>query len=343
MARKSRKQTAAPMPAPSLYVHVALYIRLSVEDNKKRGCSVENQKLVLNDFLSDKPDFVVYDTYIDNGATGTNFHRPGFQQMLSDIEAGHITDSEIKTLFAKADEQVHVDEIRKQKTYYAMIEEMEKQRTPMMSTKNILFHQFWYMDKLFFAVYGVLICLGIIFITALQYTGLNQNGMITVCMVGAGILSITSISVIDKLFLGKMAELGESCYFNTKQCVAAWLVLSGMINVMILFLIAGYLNYHWSVGLLQVGLYILTPYLVSSITALGILSMETRGKNSSLFGMSAIFLSISYGVIGSIPRALFVTTLWIWAVAFLVSGLLFVMQIKKLLSKMEKGEVLCTN
>ena len=39
----------------------------------------------------------------------------------------------------------------------------------------------------------------------------------------------------------------------------------------------------------------------------------------------------------------FVTTLWIWAVAFLVSGLLFVIQIKKLLSKMEKGEVLCTN
>ena len=31
------------------------------------------------------------------------------------------------------------------------------------------------------------------------------------------------------------------------------------------------------------------------------------------------------------------------AVAFLVSGLLFVMQIKKLLSEMEKGEVLCTN
>lgn len=66
--------------------------------NKKRGCSVENQKLVLNDFLSDKPDFVVYDTYIDNGATGTNFHRPGFQQMLSDIEAGHINCVIVKDL-----------------------------------------------------------------------------------------------------------------------------------------------------------------------------------------------------------------------------------------------------
>ena len=98
MARKSRKQTESPMPATSLYVYVALYIRLSVEDNKKRGCSVENQKLVLNDYLADKPDFVVYDTYIDNGLTGTNFHRPGFQQMLSDIEVGHINCVIVKDL-----------------------------------------------------------------------------------------------------------------------------------------------------------------------------------------------------------------------------------------------------
>mgnify|MGYP000737800289 FL=1 len=69
---------------------IALYIRLSVEDNKKRGHSIENQKLVLENFLAGRPEFVVYNTYVDNGATGTNFHRPGFQQMLSDIEAGLI-------------------------------------------------------------------------------------------------------------------------------------------------------------------------------------------------------------------------------------------------------------
>ena len=37
-------------------------------------------------------------TYIDNGATGTNFHRPGFQQMLSDIEAGLINCVIVKDL-----------------------------------------------------------------------------------------------------------------------------------------------------------------------------------------------------------------------------------------------------
>ena len=98
MARKSRKQPIPTVPAPALSIRVALYIRLSVEDNKKRGCSIENQRLVLNDFLGDKPEFVVYDTYIDNGATGTNFHRVGFQQMLSDIEAGHINCVIVKDL-----------------------------------------------------------------------------------------------------------------------------------------------------------------------------------------------------------------------------------------------------
>lgn len=91
MARKSRKnQTAAPICDTSLYIRTALYIRLSVEDNKKRGHSIENQKLVLENFLAGRPEFVVCNTYVDNGATGTNFHRPGFQQMLSDIEAGLI-------------------------------------------------------------------------------------------------------------------------------------------------------------------------------------------------------------------------------------------------------------
>lgn len=251
--------------------------------------------------------------------------------------------SEIKNLFTKADQQLLVDKTRKQKTYNVMIEELEKQKIPMMSEKNILLHQLYYMDKLFFVVYGVIICLGIIAIAALQHTGVDQNEMIMICMGGAGLLSIMSISVIDKLFFGRVGELGESCYFNTKQCVATWLVLSGMINGAMLFLIVNYLSWHWKIGLLQVGLYILTPYLLSNVIALGILSMETRRKRVSLFGMSVFFLPISYGVIGSIPGIFLITALWMWMVAFFVLGILIVMQVKRLLNKMEKGEILCMN
>ena len=98
MARKSRKQQQATAPAADLTIRAALYIRLSVDDKKTGSISIETQKLILNHYLESKPEIFVYDTYIDNGATGTNFHRPGFQQMLSDIEAGYINCVIVKDL-----------------------------------------------------------------------------------------------------------------------------------------------------------------------------------------------------------------------------------------------------
>ena len=98
MARKSRKNPVDTLSAPSLCISTAFYIRLSTEDNGIRGCSIGNQNLVLNDYISDKPEFTVYDIYIDNGMTGTNFRRPAFQRMLSDIEAGHINCVIVKDL-----------------------------------------------------------------------------------------------------------------------------------------------------------------------------------------------------------------------------------------------------
>ena len=148
---------------------------------------------------------------------------------------------------------------------------------------------------------------------------------------------------MDKLFFGKMAELGASCYFNTKQCVAAWMVISGMVNVVVLFLLAGYLNGFWRVGLLQVGLYILTPYLLSGMIALDILSMETGKKHSFLFVISGFLMSIGYGVIGAIPGIMFTAANRIWTAVFILSLLLFVIQIKRLFNRMEKGDVLCMN
>lgn len=67
MARKSRKTAAQEhIYHVAVYIRTALYIRLSVEDNKKRGNSIDNQQLVLNDYIADKPEFKIYDTYIDN-------------------------------------------------------------------------------------------------------------------------------------------------------------------------------------------------------------------------------------------------------------------------------------
>ena len=99
MARKSRKETAG-LPAPEIDTtcRAGVYVRLSVEDKHTRTASIETQQLIIARYLEQNPEIIVVQTYIDNGATGTNFHRPGFQQMLSDIEAGLINCVIVKDL-----------------------------------------------------------------------------------------------------------------------------------------------------------------------------------------------------------------------------------------------------
>lgn len=70
--------------------HVALYIRLSKEDeNEGPSESVTNQKSLLNEFVQ-QHRLSVYDTYVDDGWSGTNFDRPDFQRMIRDIEARRV-------------------------------------------------------------------------------------------------------------------------------------------------------------------------------------------------------------------------------------------------------------
>lgn len=73
---------------PKSKLNTALYIRLSREDgDKEESVSIANQRLLLEKFVNTNDDLCLFSTYIDDGWTGTNFQRPGFQRMIEDIEA----------------------------------------------------------------------------------------------------------------------------------------------------------------------------------------------------------------------------------------------------------------
>lgn len=77
----------------------ALYIRLSRDDgDKPESNSVTNQREILKEHLKLRPDIAIYDIYIDDGWSGTNFDRPGFQRMMEDIYAGHVNCVVVKDL-----------------------------------------------------------------------------------------------------------------------------------------------------------------------------------------------------------------------------------------------------
>jgi len=68
-----------------------LYCRLSRDDGlyERESDSISNQKEILADFAAkngfDRPVFVV-----DDGFSGTNFQRPGWQLVLQEIENGNV-------------------------------------------------------------------------------------------------------------------------------------------------------------------------------------------------------------------------------------------------------------
>ena len=68
-------------------VRVAKYIRLSREDGDDRESeSVENQRDIIDNYIQEHEELIEAGEYVDDGYTGTNFNRPGFQKMLKDIE-----------------------------------------------------------------------------------------------------------------------------------------------------------------------------------------------------------------------------------------------------------------
>lgn len=101
MARKSRKPGAiaetSKKPAVKVW-RAALYIRLSVEFNSKRGDPLETQRQIMDAYIALCPDIEVVEVYTDNGVTGRSFERAAFQRMLRDIEDGKIDCVVVKDL-----------------------------------------------------------------------------------------------------------------------------------------------------------------------------------------------------------------------------------------------------
>ena len=68
----------------------ALYPRLSHEDELQgESNSISNQKRILETYAKQN-GFTNLRWYTDDGYSGANFQRPGFQAMLADIEAGKV-------------------------------------------------------------------------------------------------------------------------------------------------------------------------------------------------------------------------------------------------------------
>lgn len=134
---------------------VACYCRLSQEDAKLgESVSIETQKKILEDFCKEKC-LTVYDFYVDDGFTGTNFDRPDFQRMMRDIEAGRVNLVIVKDLSRFGREHLMVGEYierifpEKGVRFLALYDDVDtsdvnrKQTDRIMTSVKNIFNELW--------------------------------------------------------------------------------------------------------------------------------------------------------------------------------------------------------
>lgn len=250
---------------------------------------------------------------------------------------------DIKKMFDLADNALPIQEDRKQQTLDKMFGELEKQRCPVESMKHILFNQFLYMDKTVFYVYCILICIALVSMIAFRYIQIDAKEIITFCNVGAGIISVAAISLLDKMFFGKMAELSACCYFSTKQSIAAFMICVESVNLVMLLIVMLYVRTYWKIAIFQLAIYILTPFIFSNIVAIGILSSNVGRRSTYAFFVCGFFLTMGYIALSAVPSIFFITSIGIWVFICVSMVTFFLIEIRYFFRKVEKGELLCMN
>lgn len=69
---------------------VGMYLRLSRDDERQgESLSIENQRKMLRKYI-DEQGWMLFDEYVDDGISGTDFNRPGVQRMFDDAKTGKI-------------------------------------------------------------------------------------------------------------------------------------------------------------------------------------------------------------------------------------------------------------
>ena len=138
------------MDTQSNIVVAGLYTRLSRDDGtNNQSISIDNQIALLKEFANQR-DWTVYDTYVDDGYSGTNFQRPDFQRMIEDARQKRINTILVKDLSRFGRNHVGVGMYEEQFREWGIrlvstdniVDTGERETDPMFAVSNV-FYEFY--------------------------------------------------------------------------------------------------------------------------------------------------------------------------------------------------------
>ena len=217
------------------------------------------------------------------------------------------------------------------------------QKKSYASRWNLFLNQSRYMDKtiLWIQLWAVVI---VAFLFCFFCTWeVPRQDMIAYTIVYSGMLGVLLPAAVHRSFASNMAELSETCYFNTKQMIVLQMIYFGISSLIFLLLGILFVGTKWQIPLVQISLYGLVPFVLSGVCCLGALLTKKGRRNSYTFAGTTFFLGIFYMTLVSIPWICDSTVLFLWGIFLLVGIFLFGIQLALLFRYIDKGEILCMN
>ena len=93
-----------------LKYNIGAYIRISNEEKDKlESNSINNQRVLINEYIAKHQDLNLIDYYIDDGYSGTSFNRPAFKRLLEDIRGKKVNAIIVKDLSRFGRNHIEVD------------------------------------------------------------------------------------------------------------------------------------------------------------------------------------------------------------------------------------------
>lgn len=241
---------------------------------------------------------------------------------------------DIKELFQRNDTCVIIDNTRKQEVV-RQVKLQQKESSAFMTGGRILKYHICYMDKTILLLH-MAVCVGIVFWGSSQHWG-------QICMIVSGALGALSLLEVGNMFFSKMAELGESCYFNVRQLMSFQMVYSGVLSLMTLLVTTVIAGKKYQLALLNTGLYIMVPFVFTACICMTVMLMETGRRNLLPLTAASIFSVLFWSVTSAIPRLYETSALIFWIAALAAGTGILTIQIRKFFKALDKGEIICAD
>lgn len=257
-------------------------------------------------------------------------------------------DRSLQSLFTAADAHTQIDAARREDTLLLLQRELRTRTIrPLRDKKLLVLNLLRYTDR-YLPAFHLLSCIAMLFLLFVMGNPdfpvrMDTRIMMLTAMTLPCFLVLFPAFEFRRICFTGMAELNETCFFHVRQIAALSMLASGLLNLMTVSAAILLVGSRWKIRLLQIGLYMLVPFIFMQCVCFGCLLLEPVRRHTWL---SALFLfPVSMLCLAAVQsRTLYrQSALFFWAAALFAGIAVLAAEMKLLFIKLDKGELLCTD